>query len=374
VKSERDTGPPVYQQIKSTLRQEISGGHYPPDSAFITQRALCERFGVSNTTAVRVLNDLVGEGLLVRRRGLGTFVAERTTAERGVERVISCILHGLQDSYVAQVLSGVESVCNELGYRLLLTDTGESAHREEEALRHAQRAGVDGVVLYPVEGRGHAGVLSDLRSQDVPVVMIDRYRPDVICDAVTVDNDDVGYQLTKGLIALGHERIATLWSETDCTSVHERLAGHIRALRENGLPIRSEFTALRRYWPTDEHARQLQLQHLIELPEPPTAMLCSNGYVVAAAVHDLIALGVAVPDTIDIAGMDDAGPYNLLPLTVLCASLPSKELGRQAAQLLNSRLSSADALGATERVILPVTIRNRQSTAAHLRAVSTSDI
>jgi DNA-binding LacI/PurR family transcriptional regulator len=183
----------------------------------------------------------------------------------------------------------------------------------------------------------------------------------------------VGYQLTEGLIALGHQNIATLWSETECTSVHDRLTGHIRALREHGLPIRSEFTALQRYWPADDVARQRQLQHLLDLEQPPTAMLCSNGYVVAAAAHDLTALGINVPDTIDLAGMDDAGPYNLLPLTVLCASLPSKELGRAAARLLHERITSEGPLGATERIILPVRIRSRQSSAAHLRAVSTPD-
>ncbi|MBD0420224.1 GntR family transcriptional regulator [Streptomyces sp. TRM S81-3] len=54
----------------------IARGEYRPDAPFTTRREICERFEVSMGTAVRVLNELVQEGVLVRRRGRGTFVAE----------------------------------------------------------------------------------------------------------------------------------------------------------------------------------------------------------------------------------------------------------------------------------------------------------
>ncbi|MBO0882710.1 MAG: substrate-binding domain-containing protein, partial [Mycobacterium sp.] len=189
-----------------------------------------------------------------------------------------------------------------------LIDTDESAEREERALRSALATGVAGILLYPVEGRSHPATLAELRRHEIPIVMIDRYRQDVVTDAVLVDNVDAGYQVTRHLISLGHHCIATLWSETDCSSVQDRLAGHLRALRDAGLRTRPEFTVLQRYWPTTHDHRRRHLQRLLELPEPPTALLCANGYVLAAAAHDLVTLGVDVPNDIDIAGMDSAGP------------------------------------------------------------------
>ncbi|MEV5546498.1 GntR family transcriptional regulator [Streptomyces sp. NPDC052309] len=58
------------------LREMIARGEYRPDAPFTTQREICERFEVSMGTAVRALNELDQEGVLVRRRGRGTFVAE----------------------------------------------------------------------------------------------------------------------------------------------------------------------------------------------------------------------------------------------------------------------------------------------------------
>lgn len=376
-----DVGPgagdaPAYLRIKDTLRAEVAQGVFTAGSPFISQRELCERFSVSSTTAVRVLNELAAEGLLVRRRGRGTFVADsaaaptRHTSEG--QPAIACIVHGLSGSYVPEVLAGVESVCAELGYRLMLTDTNESDERQEQALRAALDSGVAGILLYPVQGRSHPGILSELRRHNVPIVMIDRYRPDVVTDAVTVDNVDAGYQVTRHLIELGHHSIATLWHETDCTSVHDRLTGHIQALREAGLPVRPEFTVLQRYWPATEAHRQARLRQLIELPDPPTVLLCAHGYVLAAAAHDLVAIGVDVPTDIDVAGMDNAGPYDLLPLALASASFPVGELGQRAARLLDARINSENPYHSTEHIVLPVKLNTRQASTVHLRPVTTA--
>jgi GntR family transcriptional regulator of arabinose operon len=350
-------GEPAYQQISRMLRQEIADGRYPPGAPFVTQRALCERFGVSSTTAVRVLNDLAAEGLVTRHRGRGTFVTaapDHLPADRGGEPpVISCVIHNLHNSYVGSILSGIESVRADLGYRLQLTDSDESVRREEDALRQAASSGVAGVLLYSIQGHGPTAALAELQRRGIPVVMMDRYRPDVVCDAVLVDNEDLGYRMTRRLLALGHRRIATLWSETDCTSVHERLGGHLRALRERQLPIYAEFTALRPFQSLDGEGRRRLLGDLLEQPEPPTSLLCANSYVLAAAVEGLAALGVAVPGPVELAAMDDAGPYPLLPVTALRAALPARELGRQAVLLLHERATAADPRRGARRVVLP---------------------
>src|SRR3954453_1856677 len=70
-------GTALFAWVKDGRREAIAHGQFRPDEPFITQREIVERFGVSSTTAVRALNDLVADGLVVRRRGRGTFVAER---------------------------------------------------------------------------------------------------------------------------------------------------------------------------------------------------------------------------------------------------------------------------------------------------------
>src|SRR4051812_42898236 len=68
---------PIYQQINTYLRVLIASGECPIGSKFLTERQICERFGVSRATANKALSNLVAEGLLEFRKGVGTFVQGR---------------------------------------------------------------------------------------------------------------------------------------------------------------------------------------------------------------------------------------------------------------------------------------------------------
>jgi GntR family transcriptional regulator len=66
----------LYEQIVSGLRREISEGRLPPGTALPSFRALAIDLLVSVITVKRAYDDLEREGLIYRRQGLGTFVAE----------------------------------------------------------------------------------------------------------------------------------------------------------------------------------------------------------------------------------------------------------------------------------------------------------
>lgn len=68
---------PLYQQLKQRLRVEIARGDYKPGDRLPAEPELIQQFGVSRITVRQALSDLASEGLVVRRHGKGTFVAER---------------------------------------------------------------------------------------------------------------------------------------------------------------------------------------------------------------------------------------------------------------------------------------------------------
>jgi LacI family transcriptional regulator len=372
---------PLYAQVKRALLDAIGSGAYSPGVPFVTQREICERFGVSHATAVRALNELAAEGWVVRRRGQGTFVAEQPGRGSGSGaaggRSIACVLQH-QGPHVSQILAGVESVCAELGYRLYLRHCEGDPERESRALLDAVQDGVGGIVVYPAEGSGDGAGWAAVERAGIPLVMVDRYRPDLAYDAVVADNTAVGRELTETLIAAEHRTIATLWDETDTSSVRERLAGHVDALRRHGLPVRPDLTVLRRYRHLPAAARQDRLAGLLNGDNPPDVLLCANGYVLAAAAQDLAHLGYEVPGDIELAGMDDAGPFDVLPLTMAAVSLPSREMGDTAMRLLHRRIterlldqqrSAPTRAPATELTVLPISVQTRAPSAAHLRVV-----
>lgn len=81
-----DGGPsfsPLYRQIKSLITRSLQAGEWRPGDAIPSEMDLASRFGVSQGTVRKAIDELASENLLVRRQGKGTFVS--THAEETVQ-------------------------------------------------------------------------------------------------------------------------------------------------------------------------------------------------------------------------------------------------------------------------------------------------
>lgn len=63
-----------YQQVADRICQAIRQGEYLPGSQLPLEKDLCAEFAVSRITIKRAVDELVNDGLVVKRRGAGTFV------------------------------------------------------------------------------------------------------------------------------------------------------------------------------------------------------------------------------------------------------------------------------------------------------------
>lgn len=66
---------PLYQQIKELLLQSLQLGEWQPGDVIPSEMDLAERFQVSQGTVRKAIDELAGDNILIRRQGVGTFVA-----------------------------------------------------------------------------------------------------------------------------------------------------------------------------------------------------------------------------------------------------------------------------------------------------------
>jgi GntR family transcriptional regulator len=71
----RTEGLPMYVRIRETLRGEVTRGELKRGERLQPEHDLAAKFRVSRMTIRKSIEDLVDEGLLYRRQGVGTFVA-----------------------------------------------------------------------------------------------------------------------------------------------------------------------------------------------------------------------------------------------------------------------------------------------------------
>ncbi len=82
---------PLYQQIVEAVKREVAAGRLPPGRPLPSFRTLAEELQVSLITVKRAYEELERDGIVYRRQGLGTFIAENgadvtRTAQRELAR------------------------------------------------------------------------------------------------------------------------------------------------------------------------------------------------------------------------------------------------------------------------------------------------
>lgn len=72
--SHSPTFSPLYQQIRALITKSLASGEWRPGDLIPSEAELAERFGVSQGTVRKAIDEMAAENLLVRRQGKGTFV------------------------------------------------------------------------------------------------------------------------------------------------------------------------------------------------------------------------------------------------------------------------------------------------------------
>jgi len=114
---------PLYEQIVQGLKREISEGRLTPGTALPSFRVFAEELLVSVITVKRAYEELEREGILYRRQGLGTFVADAAhdrSREVKTERALKLLREAVREATEAgvsprEVAKLLQTVLNEEG-------------------------------------------------------------------------------------------------------------------------------------------------------------------------------------------------------------------------------------------------------------------
>ena len=68
---------PLYLQLARKIGEAIRAGRYRAHEALPSERALSDALGISRVTARKAIDQMVLQGLVVRRRGSGNYIAPR---------------------------------------------------------------------------------------------------------------------------------------------------------------------------------------------------------------------------------------------------------------------------------------------------------
>lgn len=125
-----DDRSPIYQQIAERIRDEVLTGSLATDDPVMSTNQFAEFYGINPATAAKAFHQLIDEGVLYQRRGVGMFVAEGARERLSGDR---------RSRYVDEVLDPAIDRALVLGIPL----DELAAHLTARAALHDTPRGVD---------------------------------------------------------------------------------------------------------------------------------------------------------------------------------------------------------------------------------------
>jgi LacI family transcriptional regulator len=329
-----------------------------------TLRDVAQRAGVSTMTVSRVINRNGYVHPETRNRveaavaALG-YVPNSLARSLRLKRTktLALVLTDITNPFFTTMARGVEDVASDHGFNVIFCNTDESVREQDEYLTVLVQKQVDGVLLVPASSAPEP--IAFLQQHRIAVVVLDRRIPGARVDIVRGDSVCSACQLTQSLLALGHQRIAILTGPVDVSTAADRVSGYRQAYVQAGLAVPEALIFSDAY--TVAGGMRMAEQALAA-QERPTALFAANNFIAIGAFHVLRAQGLRVPEDISLVAFDDLPHSIVLDPFLTVATQPADEIGRQATELLLTRLQEK-APGEPQEIVLPTPVILRRSSA-----------
>lgn len=246
--------PLLYERLRTHLLDEIRSGRLRPGDRIPSELALADQFNVSRITSKKALETLERDGLIVRFRGKGSFVADvqatappPTAHDAGgvatgettlAASSVGYVFPDMSDAFGVRLFDAIEERCAGNGLNLLVKRSRGRRDIEVDAIARFVQAGVKGLIVFPVHGEFYNDQLLRIVIDGFPVVLVDRYLKGIAVTSIGTDNHAAARALAGNLLAQGRTRLAFVSPPPNRTSsIEDRRRGFGASLREHQLPF-----------------------------------------------------------------------------------------------------------------------------------------
>jgi DNA-binding LacI/PurR family transcriptional regulator len=280
------------------------------------------------------------------------------TLRTGRSGLLAFVVPEIDVPYFSELAGQVINTAAELGFRVMVDQTGHDHDRERRLLSGEDRTMLfDGILFSPLVTSSE---LLEMRpTARMPIVLLGEYEFDGRYDHVAIDNVHAAKDATRHLIAQGRQRIASIGvqpTESYATPRH-RTAGYEEALREAGLRPRAGYMRPAAHYRREDGYRAAQ--ELLTLRVRPDAIFCYSDLLAMGAMRAIFDAGLLVPDDIAIIGVDDIEEGRYTRPSLSTVSLDTPFIAREAVSRIAARIENPTAPAV--QVTAPHTLIPRES-------------
>ena len=329
-------------------------------------RDIANHLNISKTTVSFILNGKAKEKRIsdVLTERVLKYIEEKDfkpnqlakSLSTGKTMIIGLMVEKISDYFFAKVAYHIEELAYQNGYKIIHCSTENDPGKTKELIKLFHDRQVDGYIITPP-----LGIEDDIReliAENLPVVLFDRYLPDLETSYVGLDNFGGTYNAVKHLTKSKYKNIAFIELESDQTQMHDRQQGYLKAIEEKKLkPLIKKISFKNTTAQTvDELTELLQNHPAID------AMFFATNYLAMSGIKAINQLNLKIPEDIAVIAFDDHDVFDIYNPSITAVAQPIDIMAKELVNILLDKMESSTGITEIKKVEVQANLILRNST------------
>lgn len=280
-----------------------------------------------------------------------------TSLRTGTSKIIGLMVDDISNPFFADVAKMIEDLAYSNGYRIIFCSTDNQTQKAREIIQMFRGRNVDGYIIAPPAGIEKE--IAGLQKDNVPLVLFDRFLPEILTSYVLTDNFNSTFGAVKHFVSQGFKNTALITSDSAQFQMLERTRGYLEAMEESGLkPVVEKVMVI------GNHEGIIgKITALLNENSTIDSILFSSNYLTICGLEVFEKMKIAIPHDIAIIAFDDHDLFNFYSPSITAIVQPLKKFSEEILQILLAQMKGEQPVSQN---IIPSTLIQRASSVKSL--------
>ena len=250
---------------------------------------------------------------------------------------IGLIVADIANPFSSSLARIIEDEAEKNGYTVIFGSSDEKAERSQKLIDVLQDRQVDGIIIAPAAGTELQ--IKALHKKGMPLVLVDRYFPELKVNYVTIDNKSAAYNAVYHLVEIGCKRIGLIAFKTELLHLQDRKQGYLEALKKGKITILKDLIKEVAIDQTTQEEVEVAIQDLLRLPGGIDALFFASNKVATYGLQYLNKQNVVIPKKLKVLNFDQSDAVELFYVPLTHVRQPLQQIGVEAVRILLENIS-----------------------------------
>ena len=256
----------------------------------------------------------------------------------GKTKTIGLVVSDISNPFFSQLARVLEDEAARKGYTVLFGSSDENKDKMNRIVGNLINKGVDGLIIVPCNNSEKS--ISSLVNNHIPVVLFDRYFPEINVSYVALNNFNASYIATKYLLRVGYTAPCIVAYDVNLTHMQERVLGYKKAMDEAGKKSLINVAFLKQDSPRKSADRLLPKM----IDSGVDAFLFATNMISLACLYIIKDMGDDIIGKIGLVGFDGNPVFDFFDAPISYIQQPIDILVQKALEILTDVIANGNTV------------------------------